>query len=314
MLGALAVRNIRAAEARLMAQSVASDTNIVGRVARAPFAAKAFFPASTPSSSRPKATTNLPKNILLLRHGRSLGNEDETLFARLPDWRIPLSAEGRRQARTAGARIQRAAGSDPLVFYVSPYLRTKQTFDEVRKAVTSDVLLVREEPRLREQDFGNFQNPKLMLEAKRERANFGRFFYRFPDGESGADVFDRVAAFCSTFNRDMNQIGRSDSTAVFITHGITARMFVMRYLHWTVEDFEALHNPPNCGLLHLRRFDEPGGPAYRLKGESRELIKAPKDPGIGKALQIGSALRDGDSRSSEDGEEGWDFSETAWGL
>lgn len=303
----------------------------------APFGTTPSFPAAAPSPprSRSKAvpvpvvettdTTSLPKNILLLRHGRSLGNEDETLFGRLSDWKIPLSEEGRKQARQAGVKIQRVAGTDPLLFYVSPYLRTKQTFEELSAAITSDVLLVREEPRLREQDFGNFQrDPEKMLEAKRDRVDFGRFFYRFPDGESGADVFDRVSAFCGTFGADMEQIGASlggASTAVFVTHGITARLFVMRYLHWTVEDFEALHNLPNCGLIHLRRFDEPGGPAYRLTGESRELIKAPKDPGLGKALRVGRrALRgkfgvgvDGGSVDGDEGE-GWDFSETAWGL
>ena len=93
----------------------------------------------------------LPRKILLLRHGRSLGNDDETLFARLPDWKIPLSDEGKLQARRAGATIQRIVGEGtPIMFYVSPYRRTKQTYDELQHHVTSDVLFTREEPRLRE--------------------------------------------------------------------------------------------------------------------------------------------------------------------
>ena len=43
---------------------------------------------------------------------------------------------------------------------------------------------VREEPQLREQDFGNFQDLKQKKAEKRERQYFGRFFYRFPNGES----------------------------------------------------------------------------------------------------------------------------------
>ena len=94
----------------------------------------------------------LPKKILLLRHGRSLGNDDETLFSRLPDWKIPLSDEGKLEARRAGATIQRIVGDEgtPIMFYVSPYRRTKQTYDELQHHVTSDVLFTREEPRLRE--------------------------------------------------------------------------------------------------------------------------------------------------------------------
>ena len=30
---------------------------------------------------------------------------------------------------------------------------------------------------------------------KAERIRFGRFFYRFPNGESGADVYDRMTIF-----------------------------------------------------------------------------------------------------------------------
>lgn len=266
----------------------------------------ASFPRVKPGCSGKR--TNLPRNIVLVRHGRSLGNDDETLFARMPDWKIPLSDEGRKQARMAGVRIQRIVGTDPVFFYVSPYRRTKQTFQELQRSITSDVLFTREEPRLREQDFGNFQNTDLVQEAKKERADFGRFFFRFPDGESGADVFDRVAAFCGTFVQDTDQIARPDATAVFVTHGITARLFVMRWLHWSVDDFEALHNPPNCGLLHLRRVDEGGGAKYRLTGESRELIKAPKERGIGRGLQLGQMLEKRQSEIS------WDFSETAWGL
>mmetsp|Transcript_30115 Transcript_30115/g.46167 ORF Transcript_30115/g.46167 Transcript_30115/m.46167 type:complete len:285 (+) Transcript_30115:77-931(+) len=273
-------------------------------------------------AKHPKSAQNfLPRNILILRHGRSLGNEDETLFARMPDWKIPLSTEGRKQAREAGTQIQSLVGKNaPLFFYVSPYRRTKETFDEVRRNLTSSkILMTREEPRLREQDFGNFQNPALMQQAKAERVDFGRFFYRFPDGESGADVFDRVAAFCGTFTTDAAQMGRPDATAVFITHGITARLFVKRWLHWSVDDFEQLHNPPNCGLLHLKRLDGADGTsvAYRLTRESRELIRAPKETGIGRALQLGEPLLEGRTAasSSRSNRETWEsLSETAWGI
>ena len=52
---------------------------------------------------------------------------------------------------------------------------------------------VREEPQLREQDFGNFQDVSGLQREKSERESYGRFFYRFPNGESGADVYDRYA-------------------------------------------------------------------------------------------------------------------------
>ena len=53
---------------------------------------------------------------------------------------------------------------------------------------------VREECRVREQDFGNFQEEQRMKAIKETREKFGRFFYRFPEGESASDVYDRVSS------------------------------------------------------------------------------------------------------------------------
>ena len=39
---------------------------------------------------------------------------------------------------------------------------------------------------------------------KAERLRFGRFFYRFPNGESGADVYDRMTIFEDHLVRDIN--------------------------------------------------------------------------------------------------------------
>lgn len=47
----------------------------------------------------------------------------------------------------------------------------------------------------REQDFGNFQDAEGKKREKADRLRFGRFYYRFPDGESGADVYDRLTIF-----------------------------------------------------------------------------------------------------------------------
>jgi broad specificity phosphatase PhoE len=61
----------------------------------------------------------------------------------------------------------------------------------VRAFSEEQLLGVQEEVQLREQDFGNFQDAAGKDREKLERLRFGRFFYRFPHGESGADVYDR---------------------------------------------------------------------------------------------------------------------------
>lgn len=146
--------------------------------------------------------------------------------------------------------------------YVSPYMRTMQTLYELGMTLGTDRILgVREEPRIREQDFGNFQDAG-MTKLKRERAGFGRFFFRFPNGESAADVYDRVTSFRETLRNDID-FGRfacerlgcttDDCTVIIVTHGLTLRVFLMRWYKWTTEMFDRLHNPGNAELVVMER-------------------------------------------------------------
>ena len=68
------------------------------------------------------------KRIILVRHGESEGNVDPVAYVKTPDWRIQLTDTGREQAHDAGRRLRALVGEDePLLFYVSPYMRTLQT-------------------------------------------------------------------------------------------------------------------------------------------------------------------------------------------
>lgn len=50
--------------------------------------------------------------------------------------------------------------------------------------------------------------------------------------------------------RDVNA-GRfsSDSSLVLLTHGLSLRIFLMRWFHWTVDEFLNVFNPPNAAPL-----------------------------------------------------------------
>lgn len=62
---------------------------------------------------------------------------------------------------------------------------------------TNYIVGVREEPRLTEQQFGNFQNLATIVESKAERARFGRFYYRC--GAVGCVPMRAPAFFCEVF-------------------------------------------------------------------------------------------------------------------
>jgi hypothetical protein len=89
---------------------------------------------------------------------------------------------------------KRCGDAHKLFFYTSPYRRSIETYRAmVHEIPDNRILGVQEEVQLREQDFGNFQDAVGKAQEKSERLRFGRFFYRFPNGESGADVYDRCA-------------------------------------------------------------------------------------------------------------------------
>lgn len=53
----------------------------------------------------------------------------------------------------------------------------------------------------------NFQDAEGKKREKAERLRFGRFFYRFPNGESGADVYDRCALLPFSFLPERRVLG-----------------------------------------------------------------------------------------------------------
>lgn len=134
-------------------------------------------------------------------------------------------------------------GDERVSAYVSPYRRTHQTFRELR--LDPAQVRVREEPRLREQDWGNWQDREDVRRQKAYRDAYGHFFYRFAQGESGADVYDRVGAFLESLWRSFED-PQHPPNVLIVTHGLTMRLFCMRWFHWTVADFESLSNPGNA--------------------------------------------------------------------
>jgi len=119
--------------------------------------------------------------------------------------------------------------------------------------VDNRMILAREEPRLTEQQFGNFQRQSTTENMMVERSKFGKFYYRFPNGESGLDVYNRVTLFIGTLFREWEKAINHDVNIIIITHGLTLRLFLMRWYHYTVEEFEQSSNPHNAQIVIMTR-------------------------------------------------------------
>jgi hypothetical protein len=93
-----------------------------------------------------------PRLIILVRHGQSEANVDISIHRTVPDHKIKLTQLGVEQAIKAGSRLNELLKpEDTVQFYVSPYLRTRQTFEYMSKALDKGRWRYYEEPRLREQ-------------------------------------------------------------------------------------------------------------------------------------------------------------------
>lgn len=191
-----------------------------------------------------------PKRIILVRHGESQGNIDDAIYERVPDHALHLTELGREQIIATGARLRALIGDESLRMWVSPYTRTRQSARLLDLGVAEDDM--RLEPRLREQDWANFQDPVKIKEEKALRNEFGHFWYRFTHGESGSDVYDRVSTFLESLHRNFADHDMEDNV-VIVTHGLTMRLFCMRWFHWTVEYFESISNPDNGHFVVLEK-------------------------------------------------------------
>lgn len=195
-----------------------------------------------------------PKRIILIRHGESESNVDKSFHGQKPDYTAELTANGIIQADEAGKILKSILRQESVFFYVSPYWRTRTTFEQIVKHFEKDKVTWREDPRLREQEWGHLRNEADGKKADEERNSFGTFYFRLSDGESAADVYDRVSDFFGTLHRDFEKENFPDN-AVVITHGMTIRLFLMRWFHWTVEQFEEHANPKNCQTIILEKVD-----------------------------------------------------------
>lgn len=217
--------------------------------------------------------------IFLIRHGESLGNIDETAYARLGDHNVPLTALGHAQALAAGQFINgyyasrpELAGRKVRVWY-SPFARTCQTQEGVVQGMGPDLVRdMREDYLLIEQNFGIFSHitdpaeratlyPREHAMYEMNRAAQGKFYAVPPLGESRLQVTMRTRLFKETLMRDL---AKGIADVVIVAHGVTVRSFEMDFLHLGVKWFEDSPNPGNGDITLIESRPEGGYASSRV--------------------------------------------------
>jgi broad specificity phosphatase PhoE len=195
-----------------------------------------------------------PKRFICVRHGQSQGNVDRTITQRVPDHELHLTREGRQQALNAGMRLKHIVKDETIRFIVSPYTRAKETFNGISQPFggpQSQTVII--DPRIRELEYGNYDRTD-MDELHRQKKSFGAFFYRFPEGESPADVYDRASAFLESVYRCWQQ--KREDNYVVVGHGVMLLILLMRFFGMSIDDYYALESLDNCEIIVLEKNQE----------------------------------------------------------
>lgn len=205
------------------------------------------------------------RELWLSRHGESVANIAATEAERagldlipvdVRDADVPLSATGREQAEALATWIaEHRSALD--VFWVSPYLRARQTLDLALGAAGPPAVVIADE-RLRDRELGILdlltrQGVARLHPAEAERRRrLGKYYHRPPGGESWADVSLRLRSFL-----DDAAEGRGE-TAMVIAHDAVVMLILSLLLPLEepeLLEFAASHTVLNASITHLVRRD-----------------------------------------------------------
>ena len=142
----------------------------------------------------------------------------------------PLNETGRLQAQRVGLRL---AGIDFAAIYASDLPRVTETASPI---VTGRALSIQTLPALREKRYGEWEG----LSYKEVEARYPDLFKRLfqedihfapPDGESDADVYERVAAATDR----LKAVHCGDENVLIVAHGGSLRAMMVKLLKMPAE-------------------------------------------------------------------------------
>lgn len=191
--------------------------------------------------------------IYLIRHGESEHNVDYTLMEHIHDSEHNLTELGQKQAK-ATAEFLKSKVSDKTVLYSSQYKRTMQTAEAIRTVLPENVPFY-QNPLLREWELGNLLNINNRTpELKREYKAAGKFYYRYPNGESMADVYLRAAMFYSSILQRIEQQRRYEDV-LLVTHSAFIHAFLTFIMQYPIDNENKQKPFENACVIAINEID-----------------------------------------------------------
>lgn len=178
----------------------------------------------------------------------------------ISDYKTPLNDEGVEQAKVTAEKLARITNVPDIVF-VSPYMRTMQTWEHMKERWQElESAKFYEEERIREREHGLLipyndwwlmtifhPEQKVFYDSLKEYAEYS---YTYPQGENVPMVRDRIRSWISTLIREF-----AGMRVLAITHHVTILALRANLERLSAEEFIRLdkeEKPVNCGVTIYR--------------------------------------------------------------
>jgi broad specificity phosphatase PhoE len=168
----------------------------------------------------------------------------------MPEWKIPITEEGKKQAENAGKNL---SDIDIVHMISSPYVRARETATIIKKQIKTIYFSYQESPLIIERAWGNLRDEVEQFKTREERNHLFDFYRRPTGGESFADVYQRAFVFLeylkNNFKYDRSDPWNKENNIIIVSHGEFLKVLLMIIDGNTVEEFDGLRNPKNCEII-----------------------------------------------------------------
>lgn len=221
-------------------------------------------------------------SIYLVRHGQSTSNANEN-FDNLPNHEIHLTELGRQQAKKVAKWIKMGVlpgcGSGEFLnsdsqtnkhkwkpdvrIYTSPFERAVETanfiIDELNATdVCEDSMLSEFDTGIQKYKNNNDESFKQQYGDFQELKKYnGKYYTRFPDGESPMECEVRQRIFLDRLYRDMDKPD-CPSRIIIVGHGLALSLLRKSMMGYTVKWWENQPHINNCSVISLTNSNKTG--------------------------------------------------------
>jgi isoleucyl-tRNA synthetase len=205
-----------------------------------------------------KQTKSNGNKFIFVRHGEAESNFQGIINSDVSKI-IHLTEKGRSEVEETSTKIKKIDA-----IYTSPFTRTKETAEIIANKLGFDKTKIKEDSRLRELDFGDFNNKPYEEYLEYEKKYIFSYDTKFPNGESYNDAKKRFGEFL--YEIDSNH---HNEVILVTTHGMGLESVLAIIEGANLERSKEIIESPNpafeiAGIVEFNFVPLPHNESYEL--------------------------------------------------